>query len=231
MAQEIVSQRFHNDRPTFKLFAEVVENKNDIQRVSKERRFLRSQQSRHYEYHEPSMPPRSRLPAALRVRTEGVFDEAQLGRNAREFIERVQKEQERLLGKHLLRRKVEEGKRALEEGEEGRRAAEETEQKREERKMKAEANLLLMKEKVKLAKLIHHHPLEDSDHKNPKDFRYSLRGAEAKKERPRAEIEKMRELNRVATDRLANLKEELSIKERIAIRKHKAYRPTEYREE
>ena len=41
----------HNERPAFKLFAEVVENKNDIQRVSKERRFLRSQQSRYYDYH------------------------------------------------------------------------------------------------------------------------------------------------------------------------------------
>jgi len=57
------------------------------------------------------MPARSKLPAGLRVRTEGILDQVELGRNAREFIERVQKEQERLLGKHLLRRKIEEGRR------------------------------------------------------------------------------------------------------------------------
>lgn len=58
------------------------------------------------------MPPRSKLPTGLRVRTEGILDQVELGRNARDFIERVQKEQERLLGKHLLRRKIEEGRRA-----------------------------------------------------------------------------------------------------------------------
>ena len=57
------------------------------------------------------MPARSKLPAGLRVRTEGILDQVELGRNAREFIERVHKEQERLLGKHLLRRKIEEGRR------------------------------------------------------------------------------------------------------------------------
>lgn len=41
----------------------------------------------------------------------------------------------------------------------------------------------------------------------------------------------MKEVNRVATDRLANLKDsEFNIKDKIAIRKHKVYRPTEYRE-
>ena len=52
------------------------------------------------------------------------MDQVELGRNAREFIERVQKEQERLLGKHLLRRKIEEGRREAQEGSEGRRAIE-----------------------------------------------------------------------------------------------------------
>jgi hypothetical protein len=83
LAQEIVSQRVQNERLSFKIFADVVENKNDIQRVSKERRFLRSQQSRHYEYNEPAMPPRSKLPAGLRVRTEGILDQVELGRNAK----------------------------------------------------------------------------------------------------------------------------------------------------
>jgi hypothetical protein len=73
----------------------------------------------------------------------------------------VQKDQERLLGKHLLRRKIEEGRRADEEGIEGRKAIEEKDLKREERRLKAENNLLIMKEKVKLAKIIHRQPLEE----------------------------------------------------------------------
>jgi hypothetical protein len=78
-----VQQNYHNDRPYFKLFTDTVENKNDIQRVSKERRFIKSQQSHHYEYKEPSMPIKSRLPVNFRVKTEEIFDEAELSRNAK----------------------------------------------------------------------------------------------------------------------------------------------------
>ena len=122
------------------------------------------------------MPSRSKLPPGLRVRTEAIVDRAELGRNAREFIERVQKEQERLLGKLLLRRKVEEGRRAAEEGLEGRKVAEETDLKREERRLRAEGNLLVMKEKIKLAKLVHRQPAEAESSVKLKNCRFSLRG-------------------------------------------------------
>ncbi len=73
---------------------------------------MRSQLSQNCEYREPAMPPKSRLPLELRVRTEQIYDEVELSRQARDFIERVQKQQENLLGKHLLRKKKEERKRS-----------------------------------------------------------------------------------------------------------------------
>jgi exonuclease III len=126
-----------------------------------------------------------------------------LGRNAREFIERVQKDQERLLGKHLLRRKVEEGRRSQEEGEMNRRATEQDGHKREERKLKAESNLLLIKERVKLAKLINRHELDCiRPTQSPKDVRFSLRDKEDESRR-----EDKSKKDAVVTDRLVHLKD------------------------
>jgi exonuclease III len=126
-----------------------------------------------------------------------------LGRNAREFIERVQKDQERLLGKHLLRRKVEEGRRSQEEGEMNRRATEQDGHKREERKLKAESNLLLIKERVKLAKLINRHELDSTrPTQSPNDVRFSLRDKEDESRR-----EDKCKKDAVVTDRLVHLKD------------------------
>jgi hypothetical protein len=44
-------------------------------------------------------------------------------------------------------------------------------------------------------------------------------------------LQKYKDLNKIATDRINNLKEsEFKVKDKIAIRKHKLIRPTEYHE-
>lgn len=48
ISKEIMQQPNNDEKPYFKIFTDTVENKNDILRVSKERRFIRSQMSHNY---------------------------------------------------------------------------------------------------------------------------------------------------------------------------------------
>ena len=74
-----------------------------------------------------------------------------------------------------------------------------------------------MKEKIKISKMVNRKHFEElvdntTSHKNMRDYRYSLKGnrnqdSEGLKEKAKMDIlNKYKELNRLATDRINNLK-------------------------
>lgn len=97
----------------FKLFREIIQTKKDIDRISRERRFIRSQNSRHLPYQEPKMQiPNSRPFKEYKLYTE-IYEPDSLSLQAKEFSSRIHKQQEQLLGRCMLRKQREEKRRQL----------------------------------------------------------------------------------------------------------------------
>lgn len=62
----------NEDRDRFKVFSDIVENKKDIDRISKERTFIKSQTSKCFKYEEPRISSPMKIFKTRKIFTEAV---------------------------------------------------------------------------------------------------------------------------------------------------------------
>ena len=105
LENDILNEDGDGQRSMFKIFSNVVTTKKDIERLGKERRFMRSQLSQHCPYEEPKIATQLKISRRERVLT-AVYEEKELRLKAQEFTLKVKQEKEVLLGMQFIRRKM-----------------------------------------------------------------------------------------------------------------------------